>query len=61
MTWTVLRVSVTLRGPDVTERKPDPIRPCSRLGVMPGGHLSRLIPEVQMGTRNLAIIDGRQH
>lgn len=61
MAWTVLKVSVTLRGPDVTERKPDPSVPCSRLGVMLGGHLSRLIPEDQMGTRNLVIRDGKQH
>lgn len=40
-TWNSPRVSVTLRGPDVAESGPDPMKLYSRLGVMPGDHFRR--------------------
>lgn len=60
-TWNTPRVLVTQRDPDVAERGPDPMKLCNRLGVMLGDHLSRLIPEIQLETRNMALGDGCQH
>ena len=60
-TWNCPRVPVTQRGPDASERGRDSMQLCNRLAVMPGDHLRRLIPEIQMGTRNMALGDGWQH
>lgn len=50
--------SCDAEGPDVARRGPDPRRPGSGLGMVLGGSLSSLIPEVHMGTRSMAMGQG---